>query len=504
MATLRQKSSPRNCASVACLSASAVSTASLLSSAFKKKLYQYRPDRHAQRIQSFRTRKKDRREKVDPLSIERDVRQLLAQKISGDMMGLWLLAPEHLRWGTWELLTRWTHQPVEAVETRLALQLVHEAALCVTGVRAARSLNQTGFEVLNGLAFVASDQAVHELLAGHTVAEAETLQVELGLLRRARGHFRGDLLAIDPHRIRSFTQRQMCLYRGEEKVKPFRALQTFFCLDADTCQPVCFTSGSAALSVTQATPALLRLSAAILNPPPQHALVLADTEHYSTALVDHVVAQTPFDMLLPMPQGKRAIKELRLIPENDFIPRWAGFATTKRPYQIKKSLTGPQVQFIQRSGERPDAYAFKAFLSTRDDDEVENLTLHFPKRWHIEEFFHANQALGWQRAGTLNLNIRYGQMTMALLAQTAIHQLRQRLGEPYATWDAEHLARSIFNGIDGDIRVNHDTVTVTLYNAPHPDLLRQHYENLPEKLAAEHVDPRLPWLFNFKLDFRFR
>lgn len=164
----------------------------------------------------------------------------------------------------------------------------------------------------------------------------------------------------------------------------------------------------------------------------------------------------------------------------------------------------PQVQFIQRSGETPHAYTFKAFLCTRDDDEVENLTLYFPKRWHIEEFFNANQALGWQRAGTMNLNIRYGQMTMALLAQAAIHQFRQRLSAPYTTWDAEHLARSVFNGIDGDVRVVQDTVLVTLYNAPQADLLRQHYENLPAKLAAEHVDPRVPWLFNFKLDFRFR
>ncbi len=59
----------------------------------------------------------------------------------------------------------------------------------------------------------------------------------------------------------------------------------------------------------------------------------------------------------------------------------------------------------------------------------------------MEEFFNANQALGWQRAGTMNLNIRYGQMTMALIAQTVIHQLRTRLGEPYAvgtptTWHA--------------------------------------------------------------------
>ena len=37
----------------------------------------------------------------------------------------------------------------------------------------------------------------------------------------------------------------------------------------------------------------------------------------------------------------------------------------------------------------------------------------------MEEFFNAHQALGWDRAGTCNLNIRYGQMTMALVAQAA-------------------------------------------------------------------------------------
>jgi hypothetical protein len=33
---------------------------------------------------------------------------------------------------------------------------------------------------------------------------------------------------------------------------------------------------------------------------------------------------------------------------------------------------------------------------------------------------------------TLNLNVRYGQMTSALVAQAAIHQMRQRLGEPFS------------------------------------------------------------------------
>ena len=57
----------------------------------------------------------------DPLSIQRGVRQRLADKISDNMAGLWLLVPEHLRLGTWDLLRAWTGQASERMEPRLAL-----------------------------------------------------------------------------------------------------------------------------------------------------------------------------------------------------------------------------------------------------------------------------------------------------------------------------------------------------------------------------------------------
>ncbi len=74
------------------------------------------------------------------------------------------------------------------------------AALCVTGVRERRCLSQKGFELANGLPFVASDPAIHELLDAHTGAEAQGLQVALGRIRRASGHYAGKLLqeGIDP------------------------------------------------------------------------------------------------------------------------------------------------------------------------------------------------------------------------------------------------------------------------------------------------------------------
>ena len=197
-------------------------------------------------------------------------------------------------------------------------------------------------------------------------------------------------------------------------------------------------------------------------------------------------------------------KQCKAIDEKQFTRHWAGYATVKLPYEIKRGNAGTYWQFVQRNGECPDEWSFKGFLSTNDRDEIQALTNDYPKRWHVEEFFNANQALGWKRSGTMNLNIRYGQMTMALIAQTALHGLRSRLGKPYSNWDATHLAKDLFFALEGDVRVIKDRIVVTYYNAPNSERLKACYMDLPKKLAEQNIDPRVPWLYNYKLDFRFR
>ncbi len=472
--------------------------------AFKKKLYAFRPNDAPLSVETQRTKRRVRCESADPASLQRGVRQLLANKISGTMVGVWLLAAEHLRLGTWDLLCAWTGRPGQHIEPRLALQVVHEAALCSTGVREGRCLSQKGFEVANGLPFVATDQAIHALFEAQSIERTQALQVALGQLRRASGHFKGRLLAVDPHHLRSYTQRQMRCHRHKENEKAVKTLQAFFCLDADTHQPVAFTLGSAARTVSQATPELLRMVETILQPAPGQSLVLADNEHLAADIFRFVTKHTSFDLLCPLPNGRTQQDKLARLPAERFTPRWAGLATATQPYRFCRASTAALWQLIQRCGEISDNYHYKSFLSTSQRDELDQLCYNYPDRWHVEEFFNAYQAMGWNRAGTLNLHIRYGQLTMALIAQAAVHQLRGRLGEPYDHWEADHLGKQLFQGLDGDVRAVDDTILVTFYNAPNAERLRQHYEHLPQKLRRDNIDPRLPWLYDFQLDFRFK
>jgi hypothetical protein len=455
-------------------------------------------------VETHRTKEKVRLEISDPPNIERGVRQLLAHKVSGTLVGIWLLIPEYLRLGIWDLLHSWSGLPDERVQPRLALQLINESALCVSGIRMKRSLSQRGFELANGLPFIATDAAIHHVLDDHSVADAQRLQIALGKVRQTLGHFKGDLLVIDPHRIKSFSKRQMVRLQKDKSSAPVKTAQTFFNLDAETKQPLCFTTASSARTTTQASIELLTLTDSILKHNGHRPLVLADNEHYSVELFQWISSQSRFDLLVPMPYNASVLRSIHRLSPEAFTRHWAGYATAKQPYSLTRSHEGPYYQFIQRKGECQKDDDFKAFLCTNDRDETADLSQNYPQRWHIEEFFKNDQGLGWERAGTMNVNIRYGRMTMALIAQAACFMMRQRLGSPVDRWDAPHVSKDFFKGLEGDIRVQHDSVVVTYYNVPNPDLMKKHYEHMPEKLSSEGINPMIPWLYNFKLDFRFK
>lgn len=476
--------------------------------ACKKKLYLLNPHRKdpPRLLSAQSTRHFQKQVRADAPSLERDVRQLLADKVSGNLLGLWLLVPEHLRLGTWDLLRNWTGVlDHNALAPRLALHLVHEAALCRPSLRYERSLRHKGFELAQGLSFLPADTAIHDLLDAHTYQEACQLQVRLGQLRRASSHFAGKVLALDPHRLLSYSQRDMVQRRPAASKSAIKHVQNFFLLDAQTHQPICLQHASSAMALPEATAQLLQLAHSILPAGPERPLLVADVEHYGTEMLDLVRRDGNFDLLVPMRYRQSQKADYRNIPAEQFTPHWAGFATAVQSFVPPGStLAEPCYRYVQRTGEQTQNYHYKAFACTARRPEIPALTEDFPNRWHIEEFFRFDQSLGWDRAGTLNLNVRLGQMSLALVAQALIHQLRLRLGMPYQHWDSPHLARDLFTGLEGDLRVEGDTLIVTYYNAAGAERWKQHFEHLPALLQRENVDPHIPWLYNFKLDFRFK
>jgi hypothetical protein len=466
--------------------------------AFKKKLYRLNPD-EGRAVVIQQTKREERKAFVTAQSNERNVRELLSNKLSGTHMGLWLLVPEYLRLGAWDLLKGCFSKPGhDDLNARIGLQLVNEAALCVNRLRARGSLCNQGFSLANGLSFLAADETVHGLLDMHPAQTYEQLQITLMQLRGLGGHYSGQrILAIDPHRINSSTQRDMPFKKKRPGEAARKMMQTFFCVDAFSGQPLAFTLGSSGKNCSPATMQLIKM---VEQGGPKEALFVADKEHFTQQVADYFCRHPAFDILMPAPGTKKITGSFGQL---EYTPLWAGYALAATAFKFGGNSNELQL-IVQREGEQPDKYKYKPFVTTSNKKPADLLTKIFPARWTIEEFFNFNGDMGWDRASTFNLNIRYGKQTLALIAQAATHQLKNKLPGDYCNWTAGHTAQQVLTNMEGDIRVEGDTIVVTYYRDHEKLNLRQHYENLPRVLEAEGVNPKIPWLFDFKLDFKFK
>jgi hypothetical protein len=420
----------------------------------------------------------------------------LSNKVNSTLVGLWFLVAEHLRIGSWDLIKGYTGGDNTSIEPRIAMQIVNEASICQNRVRKSNYIAHQGFELLNGLGFLVTDKQVHELLDEHTFSEVKSLQETLALIRLNRGHYKGGTIAIDPHRIISTTRRTMPMKKKQPSEPSRKMLQTFFALDTQSGQPIGFGIGSPGVNTTKTTIELLNM----VNRIDKNALILADKEHFTNELVRHMKHDTKFDFLIPAISSDKIRKIERSL---DFERQWAGYAIAETTFHFAGHKDNYRM-LVQREGEMESQYNYRSFLSTSDKPATMLLSEKYGERWSIEDFFNFDGAMGFDRASTFNLNVRYGKMSMALIAQAATCQFRQHLPERYNRWNAIHLANAILNKIDGSISVKDDTIIVTCYNVPKEFNLHKHYQNLPEKLISEGIDPRVPWLYNFKLDFRFK
>ena len=428
------------------------------------------------------------------------MREILANKVCSTHAGLWLLVPEYLRLGAWDLLKGCFGQSTaHDLDAHVAMQLVNEAALCVNRIRQRDSLCHQGFSLVNGINILAADETVHELLDKHTIQEYEQLQITFMRLRQLQGHYSNNdrIIAIDPHRIKSATERMMPQKKKRPDEPAHKMMQTFFCVDALSGQPMGFTTGS---SGKNCSPATLQLLNMMEQGGVKEALFVADKEHFTQEIIDYFCQHPTFDMLMPAP----GIKKINsMVKDLEYCPQWAGYALGQTTFKLDKSLNDVKL-LVQRQEQRPNQYSYSTFLTTSNHIPVDLLTEKFPKRWTIEEFFNFNGDMGWNRASTFNLNIKYGKQTLALIAQAATHQLKSKLPEPYNHWTAASTAQKVLTNMEADVRVEGDTIIVTYYRDHEKLNLKQHYENMPQILESEGVNPKIPWLFDFKLDFRFK
>jgi len=187
---------------------------------------------------------------------------------------------------------------------------------------------------------------------------------------------------------------------------------------------------STGLPTSKATCELLDATHQILK---SKALVVADKEHFTKEIINHANKHHDFDILIPALNIPRIKK---IYPSLSYKRKWAGFAIAETRYNFENDQEEYRL-IVQRIGEKQDEYEYKSFLTTSKKEARTLICENYDKRWSVEEFFRFENELGISRASTFNLNIRYGKLALALMAQAATYQLRKKMNEDYQKWGSQ-------------------------------------------------------------------
>jgi hypothetical protein len=434
---------------------------------------------------------------VTRYDIERDVTDLLKRGLTTSHAGGFFFIPYLLQLNAHYLLEKMCPPKEHGVPNRrLALGIVFESIFGFTdGIRSIDSVSRTDFGLLFGLPFLPAPITQYRFL--QTVPYNDTLSFQLDLGKRlvTLGQVKpSEAVNIDAHNIKTFSRKAMKRSYLAKEGRYGNAIRTFCTQHQESKKPLIFAATYSGTTVSQITDRIARLTRDIFG----HGFVMAaDKEWYCGQLIQEQHNQHGVSILTPVKQTKKRIVEFESISLDRYDQSVLGNIATL--YTTMKGFDGAVRLFLKK---RHDGKYF-GLITPKHDLIAEVAMPTYTKRWNIEDFFSENGFLGVDRLPSLNLNAIQAMLSLRLLAFQVIDNFRHDLGGSYKNNTPKLIHRQFIDGVQGRIQLRGNTIEVNVYGFEHENAVAGLLSNINEKLEKAGVDPRIPWLRNRCLKFKF-
>jgi len=379
---------------------------------------------------------------------------------------------------------------------RLALGIVFESIFGFTaGIRAVDSVSRADFGLLAGLPFLPSVSTQYRFLQDVSVQDGLDCQTRLGRQLISLGQIKpGCAVNIDGHNVKTFSRKEMKLSFLTKEDRYGKAVRTFYTQDQESRKPLMALAAYSGTTVSQVTRQLADRTRDILG---QSFILVADKEWYCGQLIKELHEQCGISVLTPAKSSTKRKKEFDAVPLDQYEHGLQGNIATL--YTTMTSFEGPLRLLLKK---RRDGKYF-ALITPATEMTGKTAMPVYTKRWRIEDFFAENLFLGVQRLPSMNLNAIQAMLSLRLLAYHVMDNFRHDLGHPYCTHTPELIHREFVDGIQGRIQLRSDVLEVIVYGFRHQAAVESILTNVDQKLERANVDPRIPWLGNRRIRFKF-
>ena len=429
--------------------------------------------------------------------IEHDVTALLKRGLTTTSAGGLFFIPYLLQIASHNLAESLGPTKQEGLPNeRIALGIVFESIFGYTnGIRSVDSVSRADFGLLSGLPFLVSPSTQYRFLQAIPVKDALALQASLGKRLVCLGQVTpGFAVNIDGHNLKTYSRKAMKRSFITQEGRYGKAIRTFYTQDQKSKKPLIAIAAYSGTTVSQVTHKLAGLTRDVLG---QDFLMVADKEWYCGQLIQQLHKSHGVTVLTPVKRSPKRIEEFDAVPLDKYDSTvWGNVAAL---YTNMTNFDGPLRMLLKK---QPDGKYF-ALITPARDMTADTAMPTYTKRWRIETFFENNSFLGINRLPSLNLNTIQTILSLRLLAFHVVDNFRYDLGPAYRNKTPELIHREFIDGVQGRIQLRGDFIEVSVYGFEHEAAAASILSNLDAKLEHAGVDPRIPWLGNRRLRFKF-
>ena len=389
------------------------------------------------------------------------------------------------------------HKTTGIPTEKMALQLIWEPLFgYVKGIRSVDPVSQADFGALSGLPFICSGSTEYRFLTESTTERAEQFQKHMGKRLVNLGYITGDVLNMDAHSIKLFSRKEMkASYLSRDKAYG-KAIRTFYTQDQASKKPLFAKVAYSGATVAQVTPQLVEANKQILGGP---FLSVNDKEWFIGTLLDQLDKVHGIQVLLPLKRTAKRIREMEAISFEQFKYRHQNQPIARLVTELD-GFAGKMKLFVKRNSDD----TFFALITNKKYFRVARAMEFYQKRWRIENFFNENVFLGLDQLPSLELNAIQTALTLKMVSFHLDDNFRKNLPKPYSAMKPESIYQNFIHGVQGKVQIKKDKIQVDVYGFQHRDVVAPLFENLEQKLIAQNIDPRCPWLNDHVLNFSFK
>lgn len=441
---------------------------------------------------------KPKRIEVTRQSLQADLETALRKGVTTTHAGGFFFIPYLMELGLYGTLGQLSAPKTTGIPAeKIALQLIWEPLFgYAKGIRSVDPISQADFGLLSGLPFICSASTEYRFLAESTTERSESFQKHLGKRLLQLDYLKGEVLNMDGHSIKLFSRKEMKpSYMTKEKSYG-KAIRTFYTQEQNSKKPVFAKVAYSGTTVAQVTPQLVEANKEILDGP---FLCVNDKEWFIGSLLDQLDKIHGIEVLLPLKRTPKRIKEMQAIPFEKFKYRYQNHPIAILVTELD-GFCGQMKLFVKRNADG----TFFALITNKKYFRAARAMETYSKRWRIENFFNENTFLGLDRLPSMELNAIQTALSLKLVSFHLVDNFRRNLPAQFANMKPESIYQSFVNGVQGKIQLKRGKLHIDIYGFQHRDAVAPLFHRLEEKLVAQNIDPRCPWLNGHALSFSFK